>query len=61
MASFYAFFPPLDVLNEIWDAIESVSEGFLTYLWFFSDFRCGVCYLSLFLLYLNIEIGKNRC
>ena len=22
---------PLDVLDEIWDAIESVSEGFLTY------------------------------
>ena len=32
MASFCAvlFFPP-DVLDEIWDAIESVSEGFLTY------------------------------
>ena len=24
-------FFPLDVLNEIWDLIESVSEGFLTY------------------------------
>ena len=27
MLSFF----PLDVLNEIWDLIESVSEGFLTY------------------------------
>ena len=27
MASFF----PLDVLDEIWDLIESVSEGFLTY------------------------------
>ena len=27
MLSFF----PLDVLNEIWDVIESVSEGFLTY------------------------------
>ena len=27
MLSFF----PLDVLDEIWDAIESVSEGFLTY------------------------------
>ena len=25
------FFFPLDVLDEIWDVIESVSEGFLTY------------------------------
>ena len=27
MLSFF----PLDVLDEIWDVIESVSEGFLTY------------------------------
>ena len=32
MASFCAvLFPPLDVLNEMWDVIESVSEEFLTY------------------------------
>ena len=31
MASFCASFSPLDVLDEIWDVIESVSEGFLTY------------------------------
>ena len=31
MLSFF----PLDVLDEIWDLIESVSEGFLTY--FFSQ------------------------
>ena len=31
MASFVLFFFPLDVLDEIWDLIESVSEGFLTY------------------------------
>ena len=29
MLSFF----PLDVLDEIWDLIESVSEGFLTYSW----------------------------
>ena len=29
MASFYVV--PLDVLDEIWDLIELVSEGFLTY------------------------------
>ena len=31
IASFVLFFFPLDVLDEIWDLIESVSEGFLTY------------------------------
>ena len=31
MASFCAVFFPLDVFDEIWDLIESVSEGFLTY------------------------------
>ena len=31
MASFALSFFPLDVLDEIWDFIESVSEGFLTY------------------------------
>ena len=28
---FLCFFFPLDVLGGIWDLIESVSEGFLTY------------------------------
>ena len=31
MASFVLSFFALDVLDEIWDLIESVSEGFLTY------------------------------
>ena len=31
MASFVLSFSPLHVLDEIWDLIESVSEGFLTY------------------------------
>ena len=31
MASFVPSFFPLDVLDEIWDLIESISEGFLTY------------------------------
>ena len=30
MASFLLSFFPLDVLDEIWDLIESVSEGYLT-------------------------------
>ena len=31
MASFVLSFFPLDVLDGIWDLIQSVSEGFLTY------------------------------
>ena len=31
LASFVLSFFPLDVLDEIWDLVESVSEGFLTY------------------------------
>ena len=31
IASFVLSFFPLDVLDEIWDLIESVSEGFLIY------------------------------
>ena len=31
MASFVLSFSPLGVLDEIWDLIESISEGFLTY------------------------------
>ena len=34
MASFVLSFFPLDVLDEIWDLVESVSEGFLTYSYF---------------------------
>ena len=31
MASFVLSFFPLDVLDEIWDVVGSVSEGFLNY------------------------------
>ena len=44
MASFVLSFFPLDVLDEIWDLIESVSEGFLTYS-FIKSVVC-VCTLS---------------
>ena len=37
MASFVLSFFPLDVLDEIWDLIASVSEGFLTYSWKVSE------------------------
>ena len=35
MASFVLSFFPLDVLDEIWDLLESVSEGFLMYSYMF--------------------------
>ena len=35
MASFVLSLFPLDVLDEIWDLIESVSEGFLIYFYSF--------------------------
>ena len=38
MASFVLSFFPLDVLDETWDLIESVSEGFLTYFYKGSKF-----------------------
>ena len=43
VASFVLSFFPLDVLGEIWDLIESVSEGFLTY-----SFKCieGGCFYN---------------
>ena len=37
MASFVLSFFLLDVLDEIWDLIESVSEGFLSYFYFAQD------------------------
>ena len=36
VASFVLSFFPLDVLYGIWDLIESVSEGFLTYFYLFN-------------------------
>ena len=41
MASFVQSFFPLDVLDGIWDLIESVSEGFLTYSFSFQTLRRG--------------------
>ena len=43
MASFCAVLFPLDVLDEIWDVIESVSEDFLPTLKFFNLFDLLEC------------------
>ena len=50
MASFVLSFFPLDVLDGIWDLIESVSEGFLTYSYIF------IIYLLLLLLLLFLLV-----
>ena len=50
MASFVLSFFPLDVLDEIWDLIESVSEGFLTYSCFFLHLFRSVRIFSHFLV-----------
>ena len=47
MASFVLSFFPLDVLDGIWDLIESVSEGFLTYSWSFDIRSVLFCLASL--------------
>ena len=41
-ASFVLSFFPLDVLDEIWDLIESVSEGFLTYSYVATHVACVI-------------------
>ena len=38
------YFSPLDVLDDIWDVIESVSEGFLTYSY---DMKINPTYLKI--------------
>ena len=38
VASFVLSFFSVDVLDEIWDVIESVSAGFLTYSWTVQNF-----------------------
>ena len=54
MASFVLPFFPLDVLDGIWDLIESVSEGFLTY-----SYQCAVfpCLLNQSLVCVSLIVG----
>ena len=49
MASFVLSLFPLDVLDGIWDLIESVSEGFLTY----SFSRFHVCF--------SLSVSPYKC
>ena len=52
MASFVLSFFPLDVLDEIWDLIESVSEGFFYLLLAKTLYSC---------LILNIKVAIFTC
>ena len=45
VASFVLSVFPLDVLDGIWDLIESVSEGFLTYSYDGIDFDDTFCFI----------------
>ena len=58
MAYFVLSFFPLDVLDGIWDLIESVSEGFLTY----SCLELGLSWLTggfLLLWFFSVAISES--
>ena len=54
MASFVLSLFPLDVFDEIWDLIESVSEGFLTYS---CDRKCFIFERSQYLMHLSSSLA----
>ena len=56
MASFVLSFFPLDVLDEIWDLIESVSEGF-----FYLLLNAGLGQLSTVKVSLSVSSALNGC
>ena len=55
VASFVLSFFPLGVLGEIWDFIESVSEGFLTY-----SCMMGPIFGSQKILFYNLKCNKEH-
>ena len=57
-AFFVLFFFPLDVLDEIWDLIESVSEGFLTYT-YSSDLPCRRFRSSVVRVFLPVGMAQK--
>ena len=56
MASFVLSFFPLDVLDGIWDLIESVSEGFLTYSLTYLNSLCILFWSLTVLIYLKNHV-----
>ena len=59
MASFVLSFFPLDVLDEIWDLIESVSEGFLTYSYLLIMFYLSVKFAEIRFSCLQVRMQKG--
>ena len=59
MTCFVLSFFPLDVLDEIWDLVESVSEGFLTYSWYIA-LLILLFVLSLFYLFIYLLKSKTK-
>ena len=61
MAFFVLSFFPLDVLDGIWDLIESVSEGFLTYSSIFEGLvrYLSVCHRSQYIRYTETSPAIN--
>ena len=53
-------FFPLDVLDEIWDLIESVSEGFLTYS-SISIFKITMYMIFDIIIRLKLSTNFDRC
>ena len=60
MASFVLSFFPLDVLDEIWDLTESVSEGFLTYFWLYQVLIIAFLFTFLLVQYFSGVIWHPR-
>ena len=64
MASFVLSFFPLDVLDEIWDLIESVFEGFLTFSFIlvytgYVSYYCNRCCLFYLCSILSHNLGRS--
>ena len=55
MASFVLSFFPLDVLDEVWDLIGSVSEGFLTYSYWIQPLALSFCSDSKHLVHTKVS------
>ena len=59
LMSLCAVFSPRDVLDEIWDLIRSVSEGFLTYFFIFCVITLFKGALDFINLYIQVEEKYN--
>ena len=61
MASFVLSFFPLDVLDGIWDLIESVPEGFHTYSYFDSNIIGRILRRFFSTDYFEADVDRSTC